>query len=530
MPDPAAQCLRPVAGSTARRRTVTPWTSTSENGESDQPDTAIFRTMRVTTPAAETATDSRYDALRARDRRFDGVFFVGVRSTGIYCRPICRARLPKATNCTFYDTAAAAELAGFRPCLQCRPERSPGTSRMDAANRIAAAAYARIAAGALNDRSVADLAADLCVGERQLRRAIQAEFGVTPIQLAQTQRLLLAKQLLMETDLPVAQVAYASGFRSLSRFNTLFLERYRLSPTRLRAQRGAGAYDGAVTLLLGYRPPFAWEHLHSFLAQRAMPGVERADATSYSRTMRIAGHVGWITVRHAAAQLAVAVQISESLLPVLMQVRSAVRTMFDLDAEPAAIMDHLARDPWLMRAAGQVPGLRLPGSVDPFEIAVRGVVGQQVSVAAATTIAARLAARYGAPVDGPDGLYRTSPLPEALAAAQPEDVAKLGMPLGRARTIVLLARAVVAGDVNLGHVHDVDGVKDALMRIPGIGPWTAEYIALRGLHWPDAFPATDLGVRRALARRTAPGDAELWRPWRGYAVIHLWESLRLGAA
>ena len=477
-------------------------------------------------PTAE--RDARYQALRARDRRFDGTFFVGVRTTGIYCRPVCRARLPQARNCTFHESAAAAERAGYRPCLRCRPELAPGRSLTDAHARLANAAFARIAEGALNGRSVTDVARELCVSERQLRRAVRAEFGASPVELAQTQRLLLAKQLLTDTDLPVARIAYSSGFASLTRFNALFLARYRMSPTRLRRERRARAAP-IVTLRFGYRPPFAWERLLAFLAKRAIPGVESVTATTYTRSLRIGDHAGWLRVRHARGEAALAVEVSDSLVPVLMPVRAAVRRLFDLDAEPEEIAAHFATDPVLGPVVRAQPGLRLPGCADAFEVAVRGVLGQQVSVAAAMTLAGRLTAALGEPLaDAPDGLTHVGVSAARLAATDAGRIAGLGMPLARARTLVALAAAIHAGDVGLAPSADPGAVIAALRRIPGIGSWTAEYMAMRGLHWPDAFPAADAGVRNALGgagAATATRLAEAWRPWRAYAVIHLWESL-----
>jgi AraC family transcriptional regulator, regulatory protein of adaptative response / DNA-3-methyladenine glycosylase II len=500
--------------------------------------------------------DARYTALRARDRRFDGRFFVAVRTTGIYCRPVCRARLPLARNCTFHETAAAAEREGYRPCLRCRPELAPGRSITDAHARLAGAAYARIAAGALNGQPLAALARELCVSERQLRRAVGAEFGASPVELAQTQRLLLAKQLLTETELPMTRVAFASGFSSVSRFNALFLERYRMSPSRLRGEARTGGASGAVVLRFSYRPPFPWERMLAFLGRRAIAGVEVMDATSYARTLAIGDARGWFRVRHVASEHALAVEISDGLVPALLPLRAAVRRLFDLDAEPAVIAAHFEGDAVLGPVTRAIPGLRLPGCADPFEVAVRAVLGQQISVAAARTLAGRLTAAFGEALPGaltrmapdapdapthrapdapdapthraPDALTHMVPRAERLADTAPEEIATLGMPLARARTLVVLAQAVRAGDVVLGNVADVPAAVAALRRLPGIGPWTAEYIALRGLHWPDAFPASDAGVRAALGGAdvaTVTRRAEAWRPWRGYAVIHLWESL-----
>lgn len=471
--------------------------------------------------------EALYQALHSRDRRFDGVFFVGVRSTMIYCRPVCRARRPQPRNCTFFRTAAEAERSGYRPCLRCRPELAPGRSVTDASSRIARAAFARIADGALDRRSLADVARDLRVGERHLRRVVSAEFGASPVELAQTQRLLLAKQLLTETDLPVARIAYASGFSSLSRFNTLFRSRYRLSPTELRRLRRSGTdTGGAVTLRFDYRPPYDWAWVLEFLAARAIPGIENVSNDAYTRSLRAGPHAGWFRVRPAPRQEnALIVEISESLLPALLPVRSAVRRMFDLDAEPQTIAEHFASDDILGPLVRRRPGLRLPGAADLFELAVRGVLGQQISVAAARTLAGRLHARFGEPVEAPDRVDRLAATAGQLAAADPADVAALGMPLSRARTVVLLAQSVARGDVRLAPTADIAAATAALRRVHGIGPWTAEYIAMRGLHWPDAFPAGDLGIRTALRGVDAATRAEVWRPWRAYAAIHLWASL-----
>jgi AraC family transcriptional regulator, regulatory protein of adaptative response / DNA-3-methyladenine glycosylase II len=472
--------------------------------------------------------DVRYRAMRARDRRFDGTFFVGVRTTRIYCRPVCRARLPQQRNCTFFDSAAAAEADGYRPCLRCRPELAPGRSLTDAAGRLAAAAHARITSGDMNGASVRDIARELCVGERQLRRAVRAEFGVSPVELAQTQRLLVAKQLLTDTDLPVPRIAFASGFSSLSRFNTLFLSRYRLSPSRLRREgRTRPSPAGGITLLFGYRPPFDWERLLAFLRSRAIPGIDTADATSYTRTIRIGAHAGWFTVRHAdAGRATVAVDVAESLVPVLMPLRAGVRRLLDLDAEPALVAEHFAGDVVLDPLVAQWPGLRLPGAVDGFEIAVRAVLGQQVSVAAARTLNGRLHAQYGEPIRAVAGLDRLPVAAETVASVPPAMLSrKIGIPLARARTLTALAQSVVCGDVTFAPTTDVPGALQALQRIRGIGPWTAEYIAMRAFHWPDAYPATDLGVRRALRGADPVRAAERWRPWRAYAVLYLWTSL-----
>jgi AraC family transcriptional regulator of adaptative response / DNA-3-methyladenine glycosylase II len=468
---------------------------------------------------------ARYRALRARDPRFDGVFFVGVRSTGIYCRPVCRVRLPKREHCTFHDTAAAAERAGFRPCLRCRPERAPGRSLADATDRLARAAFERIGAGALNRGSVGDLARELCVGQRQLRRAVSKTFGVSPIELAQTRRLLLAKQLLTETELPVTGVAFASGFSSVSRFNALFLSRYRMSPTRLRRAGAArGADLSATTLKLEYRPPYDWSRLLDFLALRATPGVERVQGETYARTVAIDGRSGWIEVEPAPGGApALTLRVSDTLVPVLMPLLARVRHLFDLDAEPDAIATAFGADPILAPMIEARPGLRVPGAVDGFELAVRAVLGQQVSVRGATTLAGRLAAAFGEPVTiEAEGLTRLPITAERLAAAEPDEIARIGLPASRARTLSSLARAAAGEHLDLRPGADPVETMARLCALPGIGPWTAHYVTMRALHWPDAFPASDLGLRKALGDADPAVAAEAWRPWRAYAALYLW--------
>lgn len=476
--------------------------------------------------------ESCYRALGARDPRFDGVFFVGVATTGIYCRPVCTARLPSERSCRFFPSAAAAEKAGFRPCLRCRPERAPGRATVDAIHRLAKNALTRIQAGALNEGSVGDLAAALHTGPRQLRRALRREYGASPVQLAQTQRLLLAKQLLTDSDLPVGRVALASGFGSLRRFNHLFRERYRLNPSALRrnARARTSAGNGVLRLRLEYRPPFHWNSILSFLSSRAVPGVEAVQAERYHRTVALGDRRGWVTVEGPdGAGKALRVRVSQDLLPALMPILGHLRRLFDLDAEPARISEDLATDPRLHPWVARRPGLRVPGAFDPFEAALRAVLGQQISVGAATALAGRIAERFGEPAeDVSPGLVRHAPTAEALSAASPEELAGLGMPFARARCIVQLARAVSQGAVHLDLASPPQQTVARLLEIPGIGPWTAEYIALRALHWPDAFPAGDLGLRKALGgvrAAEARQVAEAWRPWRGYAAIHLWESL-----
>jgi AraC family transcriptional regulator of adaptative response / DNA-3-methyladenine glycosylase II len=465
--------------------------------------------------------ESCYRALATHDPRFDGRFFVGVRSTGVYCRPVCTVRSPKRENCRFFPSAAAAEVAGFRPCLRCRPELAPGFAAIDASARIAQAAIALIDDGFLEGRDLEALAARIGVSSRHLRRVFEAQLGVAPVDYAQTQRLLLAKRLLTDTALPVTDVAFASGFASVRRLNALFNARYRMPPSRLRTRRVAGTSD-ALSFMLGYRPPYAWDAMLDFLGTRAIAGVEARDGLRFVRALAIrhrdAVHRGWIEVRPAARKPALAVRVSASLARVVPQVLGRVRHVFDVACEPEEV--HRALGPLV-----RIPGLRIPGAFDGFELAVRGIVGQQISVRAMTTLMGRIAAQFGDPLDdAPAGLTHTFPEAIALAEATPASIAALGMPLARARTIAALAREVAEG-LDLSPTADTQATLERLRRIPGIGPWTASYVALRALAWPDAFLHGDLGVLRALGESKparALARAEAWRPWRGYAVLQLW--------
>ncbi|AKJ01848.1 DNA-3-methyladenine glycosylase II [Archangium gephyra] len=478
-------------------------------------------------------TETCYRALTARDRRFDGLFFVGVSTTGIYCRPVCTARTPRQERCAFYRTAAEAEHAGFRACLLCRPELAPGSAPVDSVPRLVAAAVARIEGGYLNESSLEDLAAELGVTSRHLRRAMEAELGVSPVELAQSRRLALAKQLLQDTALPLAEVAFASGFQSVRRFNALFQERFGRPPSELRRASDEGVGARALVLRLDYRPPLDWEQLLRFLRGRAIPGVEHAGEAEYRRTVRLGGRTGWLSVRKDPKRPALLAEVSLSLAGVLMQVAARLRSLFDLDAQPEVIAECLGRDALLAKHVQAHPGLRVLGAFEPFELAVRAILGQQVTVRAATTLSGRLVARFGEPVDSPHAeVSRLFPLPETLAAASEDDVAALGMPGARARSLLAVARAVAEGSVRLERHAEVDETMAALEALPGIGAWTAHYVAMRALRWPDAFPASDLGIRKALGGVTAKeagARAEAWRPWRSYAAIHLWTSLSEGA-
>ncbi len=472
-------------------------------------------------------SDVCYRALATHDPRFDGRFFVGVSSTRIYCRPVCTVRLPRRENCRFFASAAAAEVDGYRPCLRCRPELAPGNASIDAGARLAQGAVDLIENGVLDAGGIEHLSARVGVTSRHLRRIFAAEFGVSPIEYAQTQRLLLAKRLLTDTALPVTEVALASGFASVRRFNALFKARYRMAPGRLREARSAEALPSALAFELWFRPPYDWESMLAFLGHRAIDGVEAVTRDAYVRTISIAHrgalHVGRIEVRRSPRKSALRVSVSPSLARAVPVVLSRVKRAFDLACDPAVVAAALGP-----LAAGH-PGLRVPGTFDGFELAVRAVVGQQISVRAARTLLGRIARELGEPagMDEGDALTRLFPTAARMAAVPPGELAKLGVTQARARTLVGLAAAVVSGAIPLEPESDVDATLEALTALPGIGTWTANYVAMRALRWPDAFLANDIVVLKALGE-TRPAHAlrssESWRPWRSYAVMHLWRN------
>ena len=474
--------------------------------------------------------DICYRALIARDARFDGRFFVAVSSTRIYCRPVCTVRPPKRENCRFYRSAAAAESGGYRPCLRCRPELAPGNASVDATSRLAHAVASRMEDRGLDDEGLDAVAAQLGVTDRHMRRAFRAEFGVSPVQYAQTQRLLLAKRLLTDTALPITEVAYASGFGSLRRLNALFKQRYRMQPARLRRHMRSAAAPATADALefeLSFRPPYDWKAISVFLAARAIPGVEAVAGASYRRTVCVSAaggeHRGWIDVSLASNKPALRVKASASLAKAVPPVLSRVKLLMDLSCHPTEVERALGS------LARRNAGLRVPGAFDGFELAVRAILGQQVSVAAASTLAGRLAAGLGDPIECPDGALTTVfPSAQRIAEQRAERIAGLGMPAARARAVTALARAVADGRLLLAPSADIEATLDRLRMLPGIGPWTAQYIAMRALAWPDAFPHTDLGVMKALGQtspRRVLAAGEAWRPWRAYAVMHLWQRL-----
>ncbi len=498
----------------------------SENGETVRATAARVKEL-IGSTIKMLSLDSNccYQAVLTHDPRFDGVFFVGVSSTRIYCRTVCRAKTPQAKNCKFYPSPAAAEQAGFRPCLLCRPELAPGNARIDATGRLAAAVARRIEAGTLLEQRFEDLAQELGVSQRHLRRVVQQEFGVSPIELVQTHRLLLAKRLLTDTSLPIADIAYASGFGSLRRFNALFRDRYRLNPTQLRKTKTTIA-DGDFFCDLAYRPPLDWQALISYLAGRAIAGVETVESDRYFRTVRIGQHQGWLSVQPVRKKHVLRVQLSLSLVPVLLPVLARVKALFDLAAEPQQIAAHLGS------LALHHPGLRVPGAFDGFEIAVRTILGQQVSVKAATTLMCRFVQRFGEPIATPlPTLTHLTPTAEQVTQADIAAIAELGMLPTRAKSILALAEAISTQTLSLTVGSAVEQTIAKLQDLPGIGPWTAHYIAMRVLGDPDVFLHTDLGIRKVLGETNSKrmlAIAAQWQPWRSYAMLHLWKTLERG--
>jgi AraC family transcriptional regulator, regulatory protein of adaptative response / DNA-3-methyladenine glycosylase II len=466
--------------------------------------------------------NSCIQALRTRDRRFDGRMFAAVVTTGIYCRPICPVRPAKAENLRFFSSAAAAEAHGYRPCLRCRPERAPGLAGVDAISRLVGAALAGIEEHSLSSAKVGELARALGVSDRHLRRATHAELGVSPIELAQTQRLLLAKRLLAETSLSQAQIAFASGFGSVRRFNALFKSRYGLCP---RVLRDRGMRSEGLHCQLDFRPPLAWPQMLGYLRARAIPLVEMVDGTHYRRTVSIGAHRGWIAVSLAHGGQALDLELSPSLIPVIGAIVVRVKRLFDLGADPSAVSAQLGTDPLLADAVRRHPGLRVPGAFDGFEIAVRAILGQQVSVRAASTLGGRWADKFGDPVGTPYSLLaRLTPGAASVAAATSGQIGALGIVGARARAIIELSKRVAAGELALGFAPRIESSIEALQKIPGVGAWTAQYIAMRVLQWPDAFPSGDLVLRKAsgLSESQLRGRADAWRPWRSYAAHYLW--------
>ncbi len=483
--------------------------------------------------------ESCYRALAAKDTRFDGVFFTGVKTTAIYCRPVCAVKTPRASSCLFFNTAAAAEAAGFRPCLRCRPELAPYALQQN----LAYAVWQRIAAGALNDGDVERLAEEVGLSSRQLRRVLLQHFGVTPIELAQTQRLLFAKKLLQETRMTMSDVAYAAGFGSIRRFNALFVARYGMAPTSIRCavKKNSDADADVITLRLAYRPPYAWIEILRYLSGRAIAGVEAViedapNSVFYARSVRLEdGSTGWLRIKHLATKHQLEVSLSSAFAHELMPLLARIRSQFDVDANPVVIAAHLSTDSLLAQQIVKTPGLRVPGAFDVFELAIRAVLGQQVSVAGATTLSARLVSKFGELADTPfPKITHYFPTPQRLATAEPSEIAAIGLPLARATAIRNLAQFAVQGDLKIKPGASLHDVVTHLKTVGGIGEWTAQYIAMRALRFTDAFPAGDLGLQKAavevkdgvrLTEKQLLARAANWSPWRGYAALLLWHTL-----
>ncbi|HTP78519.1 MAG TPA: AlkA N-terminal domain-containing protein [Rhizomicrobium sp.] len=477
--------------------------------------------------------DVCYRAIATRDARFDGRLFIGVKTTGIYCRPICPARTPKRENVTFWPSAASAQEAGFRPCLRCRPEISPDAAAWRGTSNTVSRALALIAEGGLDgDAGLSALCERLGVGERQLRRLFDKHLGAPPITVAQTRRILFAKQLVHETQLPMTSIALASGFGSVRRFNDAFRKLYRRPPGELRRRGAATSALSTVTIRLGYRPPYDWDAILGFLAARAIAGVELVDRNRYARTIELDGAVGSVEVSPGKNHLVATIRFPrvQSFLAVV----ARLRRLFDLDADVETIGRHLSGDEALAPLIARRPGLRTPGAWDGFELAVRAILGQQITVSGARALAVKIVSRAGtdvtADVSGDERLCRVFPSARRLAAT---DLATLGMPRARIAALAGLAQAVTDDPKLLEPAGSFDETIARLVALPGFGPWTAQYWALRALRDSDAFPAADVALLRNPAvaqegKRPTPkallARAESWRPWRAYAAQHLWTA------
>jgi AraC family transcriptional regulator of adaptative response / DNA-3-methyladenine glycosylase II len=467
-------------------------------------------------------TDAAYRAVQSRDARFDGMFYTGVRTTGIYCRPSCSARTPHRRNVDFYPSAAAAQRAGFRACKLCRPDATPGSPDWNARADLAGRAVRLIADGVIDREGVPGLARRLGYSERQLTRSLVAEMGAPPLALARAQRAHTARILLESTELTASDVAFAAGFASIRQFNDTMREIYARTPTELRRQLdGQPGEPGTIVLRLAHRQPMDLARTLNFLGQRAIPGVEEYDGTSYRRTLRLPRGAGLATLAPAAGFVRASLRLADHRdLPTAV---ARLRRLLDLDADPQAVDEVLAGQPALAELVRQRPGLRSPGAVDGFEMAIRAVVGQQISVAGARTVLGRLVAEHGRPAFAADPEWLLFPTPETVAGLDP---AELPMPAARGRTIVTLAAAMADGELQLDAGAEREFTRQRLLALPGVGSWTADYLLMRAIGDPDVYLATDLGVRRAVARLTGPAslDPSAASPWRSYLTHHLWAS------
>ena len=477
--------------------------------------------------------ESCYRAVKSRDRRFDGVFYTAVRTTGIYCRPSCPARLPAFHHVTFHPSAASAQAAGYRACKRCLPDATPGSPDWDVQATAAGRAMRLIADGVVDRDGVEGLARRVGYTPRHLSRILSAELGAGPLALARARRAQTARVLIETTDLTYADIAFASGFSSVRQFNDTVREVYASTPTDLRGRRGGRPATGTVTMRLAVRTPFSGQAMLDFLAFHLVPGVETAGPGWYARTLDLPHAPGTVrldipdVVQEGQTAFVSATFALQDLRDTSAAVERA-RRLVDADCDPLAVTDHFQGDPVIGPLARRHPGLRVPGQVDGDETAIRTVIGQQVSVAGACTVTGRLVARHGTPVDTDiPGLTHLFPRAETLAALDPDD---LPMPRARGRALVGLAAALATGAVALDRGPDRDDVRRALLELPGIGPWTADYVALRALAHPDVFLPTDVGVRNALVGLGHDPVATLersatWSPWRSYALMHLWNTL-----
>lgn len=464
-----------------------------------------------------------------RDARFDGLFFIAVKSTGIYCRPVCPAPPARAHNVNYFPSAAAAAAVGFRPCLRCRPEAAPGSPLHRGTETLVTNALKLIEEGALDNATMSSLADRIGIGERHLRRLFVEQLGANPLQVNATRRVLFAKKLLSETTLPITDIALASGYGSLRRFNDAFRLAYGMPPRDIRRKQHQPESANGLTLRLPYRPPYDFAAQLAFFARRAIPGVEVVDANLFRRVFMQDGMIGNFTVTQINSENSLLLNVQFPKFTELLKIVTRVRCMFDLDADAYAINTQLAKDDLLRPLIEQHPGQRLPGAWNGFEIAVRAILGQQISVIAARTFAQRLVERFGTRLETPvdSGLYALFPTPNLLADA---NLTTIGLPRTRAATINALARAVCEGQLDFRLEQTLSKFIERCISLPGIGAWTAHYIAMRALSQPDAFPAADLVLRKAatngkpLATKALEDLSQAWRPWRAYAVMHLWRS------
>jgi len=461
-----------------------------------------------------------YRALVAKDRRFDGKVFFGVQTTGIYCRPICPARTPRPENVSFYPTAAAAEAAGFRACRRCRPETSPGTPAWQGTSATVNRALRFLSEGLPDEKKLSALGEHLGVTERHLRRLFVKHLGAPPHAIWQIRRLDFARRLLDDTTLPVTEIAFASGFESVRRFNAAFKDRFGGAPSEVRRKSPARAAN-SLHIKLPYRPPFAWTPLLEFLSRRAVPGLESLEEGIYRRAIEIDGTPVLIEVKPVPDDSYVSLSLVGAKSRQLMALVTRVRQIFDLEADPLAINDQLTKDRTLKTLLKKWPGIRVPGTADGFELAVRTVIGQQVSVAGARTLVKRLVHAFGREISFPSSPSIRYLFPTA-AAIHHADLRGCGLTTGRIRTLRELARRVHLGELDLSAGPHLEETRRKLAEIPGLGPWSIEYIAMRALRDPNAFPSTDLVLRRALIQRKA--QAQKWEPWRAYGALYLWNS------